>query len=40
MEALLFEIITKAAGALVMIAGGVWWCSAMGSPWFTITRGR
>jgi hypothetical protein len=39
MEALLFEIITKAAGALVIIAGGVWWCAA-GCPWFTITRGR
>jgi polyferredoxin len=39
MEAIVFEILTKAAGVLVMIVGGVWWCSA-GCPWVTITRVR
>jgi uncharacterized membrane protein len=39
MEAVIFEVVTKAGMTLAVIVGFIAW-RAMGSPWFTITRGK
>jgi hypothetical protein len=39
MESAIFEVVTKAVGTLALIGGFIAW-RAMGSPWFTITRGK